>query len=711
MPGQNIRIGGVYASITARNEQFLRAAQQNVAAIRSQRAALRTLNRTAADTRRRFAALSANAFAGFGTALTAGLGAGLSQVGRSSAQLGATLVETSRQIGITVDQLQLLGRVAEGDGVSVRNFEQSLRQLARRLGEASTGQGEYVDSFRGLGIALRDAAGNTRDVGEVFLEASDAIAALPTQADRAIAAYELFGRQGIALLPVLQQGSDAIRESAEAFREFGVLTADQAVRLKALEQSYTNTGTVIRTAVAAITADNAELFDSFNRLAQAAGPALFGGLVSALEFLRQNMELVRAGASILVALLLRSAGVFRAAGATVRLLAVAMSGFAGAAAAANLALAAFGRLLLLTGVGALVVGIGEAVYRFTLLVRTVGSVGEAFRLVGAAGVELGRLLGASAVGILRVYQAVTNRIDNAFIDLFDGLNRAAGRWAIRFANRIIGGVNRALEAINRVGNISIDLIPELDPAPLVTTIRREAPSIREAFNSAFAGIDTSALDRLREGIRSTTDESLSAIDALGAFTESTGRVADGAIERWQAAQETAGRTVRTISEDLTESLDSIYRRGIDRTADAVTSAITGLTSFAEAARQVALDIIGDILSALIRSQIFTLLSGFGLPLPGGIVPGRQSGGPVSRGRPYIVGEAGPELFVPGQDGGIVPNGGFGGGGTVVNFAPVIQVQDRQAVDLALAQAFPVFEDRVLARVITDSGRPSPLRRT
>ena len=40
------------------------------------------------------------------------------------------------------------------------------------------------------------------------------------------------------------------------------------------------------------------------------------------------------------------------------------------------------------------------------------------------------------------------------------------------------------------------------------------------------------------------------------------------------------------------------------------------------------------------------------------VPGRQHGGPVSAGRPYMVGEAGPEMFVPGQSGGIVPNEGI-----------------------------------------------------
>ena len=36
---------------------------------------------------------------------------------------------------------------------------------------------------------------------------------------------------------------------------------------------------------------------------------------------------------------------------------------------------------------------------------------------------------------------------------------------------------------------------------------------------------------------------------------------------------------------------------------------------------------------------------------------RQHGGPVSGGRPYIVGEAGPELFIPRQSGSIAPGGG------------------------------------------------------
>ena len=38
---------------------------------------------------------------------------------------------------------------------------------------------------------------------------------------------------------------------------------------------------------------------------------------------------------------------------------------------------------------------------------------------------------------------------------------------------------------------------------------------------------------------------------------------------------------------------------------------------------------------------------------------RQHGGPVSAGRPYIVGEAGPEMFVPSGSGRIEPNSSSG----------------------------------------------------
>jgi tape measure domain-containing protein len=59
-------------------------------------------------------------------------------------------------------------------------------------------------------------------------------------------------------------------------------------------------------------------------------------------------------------------------------------------------------------------------------------------------------------------------------------------------------------------------------------------------------------------------------------------------------------------------------------------------------------------------------AGGGFAYGGGLnlLPGRANGGPVSGGQMYMVGERGPELFVPGRSGTIVPNDQMGGGGEV-----------------------------------------------
>jgi len=57
------------------------------------------------------------------------------------------------------------------------------------------------------------------------------------------------------------------------------------------------------------------------------------------------------------------------------------------------------------------------------------------------------------------------------------------------------------------------------------------------------------------------------------------------------------------------------------------------------------------------------ISGFLAAVPG--IAGKANGGPVSTGTPYMVGERGPELFVPKSSGTIVPNHALGGGGVKV----------------------------------------------
>ena len=76
----------------------------------------------------------------------------------------------------------------------------------------------------------------------------------------------------------------------------------------------------------------------------------------------------------------------------------------------------------------------------------------------------------------------------------------------------------------------------------------------------------------------------------------------------------------------------------------------------------------SIINAAVRAikTVASVGAGIGGAIGGalGFGGGRALGGPVSSNMAYVVGEKGPELFVPGRSGSIIPNGG--GRGTTIN---------------------------------------------
>jgi len=101
-------------------------------------------------------------------------------------------------------------------------------------------------------------------------------------------------------------------------------------------------------------------------------------------------------------------------------------------------------------------------------------------------------------------------------------------------------------------------------------------------------------------------------------------------------------------------LEGPLAQGADRAGRAIEGALTralrtGKLGFDDL-RRTALAALADIASAAIRGGLGAIFgggSGIG-GLIGAVLgaPGKAIGGPVSPGRPYLVGERGPELFVP-----------------------------------------------------------------
>ena len=130
------------------------------------------------------------------------------------------------------------------------------------------------------------------------------------------------------------------------------------------------------------------------------------------------------------------------------------------------------------------------------------------------------------------------------------------------------------------------------------------------------------------------------------------------------------QSVKTLGDSLREVGD----RGIQFVTDGLADMISGTKTAADAFRSMASSIIKDLIRMYVQSQITTPLAqmfgigSFGSQAPAPMrvvnVNGNATGGPVQANRATMVGERGPELFVPNQSGAIIPNNKIGNGSGV-----------------------------------------------
>ena len=150
-----------------------------------------------------------------GTGLSAvgvglGLGAAISFL-RGLASEMDNLDKRAKQLGVTGEELQRLEFVSRQNKADVDIVSQAMLQLDRILGDLDKNKNAATalerlnieaDKFRELGVSER-----LYRLADAFSEASDKGAAFASL-------YELMGRQGRELIPLLSAGGDALRDQA-----------------------------------------------------------------------------------------------------------------------------------------------------------------------------------------------------------------------------------------------------------------------------------------------------------------------------------------------------------------------------------------------------------------------------------------------------------------------------------------------------------------
>lgn len=304
-----------------------------------------------------------------------------------SASAVAAIDDLSKRTGVSSTALQAYQFAADQSGVSVETFGKSLQKLTINLGEAQTGNAAAIKAFTELGLSVQDLAGLSPQVA--FEKVAAAIAELPNPAQQAAAAVSLFGKSGIDLVPVFQEGAGFLQEMREEAERLGtVLSEDQVGALAGLDDSIAKVSAAFKGLTSRVVAELAPaLTAAANELASFLGSldareivgnlsASLGSLTEVASGLGSAFQLVAAVftplAEVVFPIVAQTLGFLvqniQGAALGALLAAGAYAGYSLAAVTATGATAAFTAalrsLLASTGVGLLVVLLGSAAGAF-----------------------------------------------------------------------------------------------------------------------------------------------------------------------------------------------------------------------------------------------------------------------------------------------------------------------------------------------------------
>lgn len=596
------------------------------------------------------------AFINVGKVIGTGIGIGVTAITalvKKSIDAAAELDDLSQKTGIAVESLSRLQYAAGLEGVE--DLGASLAKLAKTISSDA-------ELFKILGVNVTQANGSLRTTEDVLLDLADLFSKSADGTRKAAIAQQLFGKSGAALIPLLNKGSAGIKELYEEADRLGITISGTTSKAA---DDFNNNLFKLQGAVSGFA----------NRLAENLTPELVrltglfvqttkdaDGMASTASGLATFFKSIALGAIV----------------ATNALQGLIRAFVAGHLAQKEFLSGNFSRAWDELGIGskAIMGDVNDVKNAYSALFDEIEQ--------GAAKVEKG------GDGILPDVEAMKKAAEEA---------AKARKKAMEDAQK---EAEKALKA-------ALDAEEKQRES-----IRETIDALKE--ESATIGATNAQLAARKIEILGGTQAEKEAAYQLAQYIDLQKQAIEDDKERAEVLKET--RTYAEVYADEIERLNrlfnngtqdsAIYRRGVEAAQDAfdkaekaAEEASNGMAVFADQAARNMQDAFADFLfdpfdqglKGMVRSfaqtmqrmaaealsanifqsivgaggggGLFSSLFGLGASFfSGGISSsgtytaaniGRAGGGPVAGGTPYMVGEQGPELFIPNTTGSIVPS--------------------------------------------------------
>jgi len=279
-------VGKIVAVLTARTGGFVKG-----------------INRAANRSRRFGKAISgvAKRVAKLGIGLAAVAAGALVLVVKSQLKAIDSLAKLSRNLGVSVEQLQAFKLAAAIAGVSGEVFDKALKRLVKSTGDLEAGLSTQVRAFERLGLSIEDVRGLRPD--EVMKKIADAVRDVGVTVNTTAAIMDIFGaRIGADLVEFLRRGSEGLTQFEADAKALGLtISGIDAAQVEAANDAMTRLRAVISGVAQKITVELApfitaavnELIEMGN-VGEAIGPAIEGALETASKVLSVGARFVQA---------------------------------------------------------------------------------------------------------------------------------------------------------------------------------------------------------------------------------------------------------------------------------------------------------------------------------------------------------------------------------------------------------------------------------
>jgi len=164
--------------------------------------------------------------------LTVGVGEAIEKIKEmisSSIELGVEIGHLSKQTGISTENLSTLKFMSEQTGISFEALTKGFKKLSTEMLGAEEGKKESIQTFARLGITQEEVTKNSHDLMGMLELVADKFQTMPDGPLKAAEAVHLFGKAGMALIPVLDQGRDGIAKLKAEAEALGLVLDEHAI--------------------------------------------------------------------------------------------------------------------------------------------------------------------------------------------------------------------------------------------------------------------------------------------------------------------------------------------------------------------------------------------------------------------------------------------------------------------------------------------------